>query len=135
MNVSKVFDSPMKTQTGTPYYASPEVWKEIEYTEKADIWSLGCLLYEMAALYPPFQAENMSDLSKKIIRGVYPNINEVYSNDLRQVIARLLQVVPEKRPSCGFIIFLPLLLINGFIFILIRRNFGNEACHRKNGEK
>lgn len=123
MNVSKVFDSSMKTQTGTPYYASPEVWKEVEYTEKADIWSLGCLLYEMAALYPPFQAENVSDLSKKIIRGVYTNINEVYSNDLRQLISRLLQVVPEERPSCGFINFSSLLLIYVFIFNLPQEKF------------
>lgn len=55
-NVSKVV-SPnglLRTQTGTPYYASPEVWMDKPYDFKSDVWSLGCVLYEMAALRPPF---------------------------------------------------------------------------------
>ena len=46
MNVSTVSSNGMaKTQTGTPYYASPEVWNEKPYSAKCDIWSLGCVLY------------------------------------------------------------------------------------------
>jgi len=46
MNVSIVTSSGMaRTQTGTPYYASPEVWQEKPYSTKCDIWSLGCVLY------------------------------------------------------------------------------------------
>jgi NIMA (never in mitosis gene a)-related kinase len=46
MNVSTVSANGMaRTQTGTPYYASPEVWNEKAYTSKCDIWSLGCVLY------------------------------------------------------------------------------------------
>ena len=57
MNVSKVLKNSLcLTQTGTPYYASPEVWKDIPYNTKSDIWSLGCLTYEMITLQPPFMA-------------------------------------------------------------------------------
>ncbi len=64
LNVSKVCqkDGLLLTQTGTPYYASPEVWKDQPYDNKSDIWSLGCVLYEMTTLNPPFTASNMDKL-------------------------------------------------------------------------
>ena len=64
MNVSKVLTQKMLsyTQTGTPYYASPEVWRDEPYDKKSDIWSLGCVIYEMTTLNPPFKAPDMKQL-------------------------------------------------------------------------
>ena len=61
MNVSKVVNKNIMnyTQTGTPSFASPEVWRDEAYTTSSDIWSLGCVLYEVLTLSVPFQAENM----------------------------------------------------------------------------
>jgi NIMA (never in mitosis gene a)-related kinase 1/4/5 len=71
MNVSKVAskDGLNFTQTGTPYYASPEVWRDEPYDIKSDIWSLGCVLYEMITLKPPFQSSSMKGLFKKVCNG------------------------------------------------------------------
>ncbi len=74
MNVSKMTKNMAKTQTGTPYYASPEVWKDLPYDKKSDIWSLGCVIYQTITLKPPFRANDMEGLFKKITRGFYPRI-------------------------------------------------------------
>jgi serine/threonine protein kinase len=59
-NVAKVTqDQLMETQTGTPYYASPEVWSMHPYSTKSDVWSLGCLIYEMCAHNPPFTGQKV----------------------------------------------------------------------------
>jgi len=93
LNVSKVANKGLLyTQTGTPYYASPEVWKDQPYDLKSDIWSFGCVIYEMCCLEPPFQAEDMNGLFKKVLKGQYPPIPTHYSLDMRSLIKVLLQV-------------------------------------------
>ena len=111
LNVSKVFRKNMGyTQTGTPYYASPEVWNDKPYDTKSDIWSMGCVLYEMTALKPPFRAKNMECLYKKVIEGNFIRIPSKFTNDLYKIIQILLQVKPEKRPSCAEILQNPIIL-------------------------
>jgi NIMA (never in mitosis gene a)-related kinase len=73
LNVSKVAAKGLLyTQTGTPYYAAPEVWRDQPYDNKSDIWSLGCVLYEMTTLKPPFRANDMNGLCQKVLKGAYP---------------------------------------------------------------
>ena len=89
------------TQTGTPYYTSPEVWNGQPYDSKSDIWSLGCVTFKMLALRPPFRAENMEKLYNKVVRGQYGKISDRYSEDIREIINFMLKVNPQDRPSCG----------------------------------
>jgi NIMA (never in mitosis gene a)-related kinase len=108
LNVSKLAKKGLLyTQTGTPYYASPEVWRDMPYDNKSDVWSLGCVLYEMTTLKPPFRAEDMEGLYKKVLRGYYPRIPTHYSQDLSNIIRALLQVSSHLRPSCDRILQLP----------------------------
>ena len=91
LNVSKVAKKGLLyTQTGTPYYASPEVWKDQPYDLKSDIWSFGCVIYEMCALVPPFRADDMNGLFKKVLKGAHPPIPTHYSMDMRQLIKAML---------------------------------------------
>ena len=92
MNVSKVANKRglNYTQTGTPYYASPEVWQDEPYDIKSDIWSLGCVLYEMIALKPPFTADDMNGLFKRVTKGQYPRIPKGFSNELWAMIKYLI---------------------------------------------
>jgi NIMA (never in mitosis gene a)-related kinase len=101
LNVSKLNKLGMlSTQTGTPYYAAPEVWRDQPYDHKSDIWSFGCVIYEMCALQPPFKADDMAGLFKKVLRANYPQIPTHFSHDMRTLIKMLLQVSPQKRPTC-----------------------------------
>jgi NIMA (never in mitosis gene a)-related kinase len=105
MNVSKVAkDGFLRTQTGTPYYASPEVWKDLKYNNKSDIWSLGCVLYEAITLRPPFRAKDMEELYEKVIAGLYDPLPKGYSKELSFLIKHLLNINPTMRPSCSEIL-------------------------------
>ena len=110
LNVSKVARKGLGyTQTGTPYYASPEVWEEKPYDSKSDVWSLGCVMYEMITLRPPFQAKSMEELYKKVMRGIYPKLSSKYSEDLSDVIKLMIQVEAGARPSCEELLKMPMI--------------------------
>ena len=101
LNVSKVAKKGLVyTQTGTPYYASPEVWRDEPYDGKSDIWSLGCVLYEMVTHKPPFRANDMDGLYRKVQKGIFDKIPSRYSSELAGVITSCLSVNPTLRPSC-----------------------------------
>jgi NIMA (never in mitosis gene a)-related kinase len=53
----------------------------------------------MTTLKPPFRAEDMDGLYKKVIKGVYTKIGDNYSKQLSQVIKNMLQVNPSSRPD------------------------------------
>eukprot|EP01035_Chromulina_nebulosa_P019016 gene19016-24836_t len=88
-----------KTNVGTPLYMAPEILHEKGYDDKTDIWSLGCLLYELAALKPPFDASNAVSLAVKINTGKFNRIPSRYSDQLFDSIKLMLQLDPKKRPS------------------------------------
>ena len=101
MNVSKVIkDKVLLTQTGTPYYASPEVWNDKPYSYKSDLWSIGCVIYELCALHPPFHGKDLDELYGNVCKGKVERINSIYSDDLWKMIKMLLQVDVNKRVDC-----------------------------------
>ena len=92
------------SRVGTPYYMSPEQIENIKYNEKSDIWSLGCFLYELATLHPPFEATTHLNLARKIKSGKVDAIPSFYSPKLNEVINLLMNLDPDKRPNIREII-------------------------------
>jgi len=95
------------SHVGTPYYMSPEQIDETKYNEKSDIWSLGCFLYELTTLKPPFQARNQIQLAMRIKEGKVEKINKRYSEELWRVIIWMLNTNYEKRPSAEELLSIP----------------------------
>ena len=87
------------TQIGTPYFTAPEIWEQKAYDYKCDIWSLGCILYEMSSLHVPFLGLDMQELYQNITSLKYSPIPKCYSKELGEIIKIILNKNPIDRPS------------------------------------
>ncbi|XP_070616207.1 uncharacterized protein [Erythrolamprus reginae] len=108
--ISKVMDGTLElasTFVGTPYYLSPELCRDLPYSSKADVWALGCVLFEMCALRPPFQAFSMISLFHKIVNASPGPVPSSYPAPLHSLIRSILQKDPEVRPSASTILTFP----------------------------
>ncbi|XP_061852651.1 serine/threonine-protein kinase Nek10 isoform X2 [Colius striatus] len=93
-------NSKLASVVGTILYSCPEVVKSEPYGEKADVWAVGCILYQMATLNPPFYSTNMLSLATKIVGAVYEPVPEgLYSDKVSFTIKRCLTPDAEARPD------------------------------------
>ncbi|XP_068944427.1 serine/threonine-protein kinase ULK4 isoform X2 [Petaurus breviceps papuanus] len=88
---------------GSPVYTAPEVMKGLDFSIESDLWSLGCLLYEMFSGRPPFFSESFSDLVEQILyQDLLPpapkdsTLPEA-SSEFVNLLEGLLQKEPQKR--------------------------------------
>ncbi|KAM3862214.1 serine/threonine-protein kinase Nek5 [Diretmus argenteus] len=98
-----------RTCVGTPFYLSPEICENRPYNNKTDIWSLGCVLYELCTLRHPFESSSLRQLVGRICRGRYNPVSSRYSYDLRLLVTQLFKVSPRDRPSVNSILKHPFL--------------------------
>ena len=93
---------------GTPYALAPEVCESKAYSYAADVWALGCVLYELCSLRRPFEADNLLGLVWKIVHCQPKEITEGgYSDELRGLVSVMLHKDSSKRPSIKEILMLP----------------------------
>ena len=99
-----------KTVIGTPFYLSPEVWSNSPYNSQTDIWSLGCILYEMCMLKKPFIGQTAQQLFAAVIRGVYEKVSSRYSQGIRFLINSMLNPTSNLRPTSTQILQIPFII-------------------------
>ncbi|NXD64976.1 NEK5 kinase, partial [Eolophus roseicapillus] len=126
------------TCVGTPYYLSPEICENQPYNNKTDIWSLGCVLYELCALKHPvsiiFEGNSLHQLVLKICRGHFHPVSPNYSYDLRILISQLFKISPRDRPSINSILrkpFLQKLVLRYLPPELTQEELSHTVIHRK----
>ncbi|KAF7232246.1 hypothetical protein EG68_09265 [Paragonimus skrjabini miyazakii] len=95
--------SPTMSTVGTLIYACPEIVQSLPYAEGADIWSLGCVLYQMCAHHPPFQAECILTVASRIVKSEFEPLAKIcqypYSDLVEKVVRACLITDPTKRPD------------------------------------
>lgn len=97
------------TYVGTPFYMSPEICAAERYTLHSDIWSLGCIIYELCARSPPFNAKTHFHLVQKIKEGRIDPLPSIYSQELQNVIKTCLKTNPLHRPDTYHLLNLPMI--------------------------
>ncbi|KAL8716149.1 MAG: hypothetical protein Q9220_000054 [cf. Caloplaca sp. 1 TL-2023] len=97
------------TYVGTPYYMSPEICAAERYTLHSDIWSLGCVMYELCARRPPFDAKTHFHLVQKIKDGRMEPLPSMYSSELSNAIKSCLKTNPLQRPDTATLLSLPIM--------------------------
>uniref|UniRef100_A0A452EYV0 non-specific serine/threonine protein kinase n=1 Tax=Capra hircus TaxID=9925 RepID=A0A452EYV0_CAPHI len=126
--IARVLNNTMelaRTCIGTPYYLSPEICQNKPYNNKTDIWSLGCVLYELCTLRHPFEGNNLQQLVLKICQARVPPISPRFSRDLQFLISQLFEVSPRDRPSINSILKRP------FLENLIAKYLTPEVIHEE----
>ena len=100
--ISKILDGTdyAKTFAGTFSYMAPELINGEKYSKKVDIWSLGCIIYELCTLNRCFDSNNIIELANKINSGIHGKIDLNYYNDyLQDIIDLCLKKNDKERPN------------------------------------
>ncbi|KAI1903692.1 hypothetical protein AGOR_G00029840 [Albula goreensis] len=94
----------------SPHYESLEIFEGKCHDEKSEIWSLGCVLYELCMLECAYTAVTENDIVTKLNRAPTPRLSDIFSSDLRDLVNELLQKNPARRPSVTDILGKPFIL-------------------------
>ena len=97
-------DELASTSVGTPYYIAPEVCRGEPYNYKADVWSLGCIIYELCGLKRPFEGDSIATVLNGILNKTPDSLPDGYSELLITLIFSMLDKDHTTRPTIAQII-------------------------------
>ncbi|ETW04769.1 NEK protein kinase, variant 1 [Aphanomyces invadans] len=96
-----------QTLVGSPAYMCPEIFEGKPYDFKADIWALGCILYELLTGRCPFKASSYPALVTRITSGAYAALPQTIRPALGRLVSAMLSQCPDDRPAIQEILHFP----------------------------
>lgn len=84
---------------GTPYYLAPELWERKRYSKKADMWSLGVVLYELLTLHRPFKGPSQREIMQQVLYSTYDPFPSPVSAEMKSFLDQLLNRDASQRPT------------------------------------
>ncbi|CCW72103.1 unnamed protein product [Phytomonas sp. Hart1] len=118
----RVIRSPTKIAVkGTPLYMPPEALQGMPYGPNSDVWSLGCILYELLSLRHPFDSTDIGGLIMRIMLGDRGPLPAHYPHAVSELINATLTLECAKRPSCEELLRTPLVSTYASRFLELRK--------------
>lgn len=101
LGLAKILENDLaNTVAGTRTLMAPEILRQEAYGHKADVWSIGCLFYQLLFGFLPFQGESQQLLIDAVMRGEYGIPKTVHlTKGCLDFLTNCLQYDPEKRHS------------------------------------
>lgn len=90
--------------SGNLLYMSPEQFRGQPLDPRSDIYSLGCVLYEMVEGHPPYSGANQQELMKKHIGSKVPRLTKIprqLTAEFVELVASMMEKEPIRRPECA----------------------------------
>jgi calcium/calmodulin-dependent protein kinase I len=137
-------DVMLKTLSGTPDYVAPEVLRGEPYSHAVDVWAVGVVTYIMLCGYPPFFADDLPGLYRKIM-AARVEFDESYWTDVsdtaRNFISQLLVSDPKRRFTAAQCLEHPWLAAGSVVSAtvdpgaanLAKENLAGYNAHRRKG--
>jgi len=104
-----------RTLCGTPNYIAPEVLNKVGHSFEVDVWSIGCILYTLLIGRPPFETSSLKETYQRIRNCEYSLSKANLSLEANNLIRRMLQSDPLKRPSVKQLLADPFFTCGKFI--------------------
>ncbi len=102
LQASGMIETPAGTTIGTPGYMAPEQARSKPTDIRADVFSLGCVLFRLLARRPPFMGDNPMAIMLKVVLAEPRRVSELRPDvplDLDELVSRMLDKNPDRRPA------------------------------------
>lgn len=122
-------------RVGTQFCEAPEISNRLPYSTPADVWALGCVLYELCTAHMAWESVDIPEHIENVMIAPFSSVSGLYSTELGQVAAALLSHDPSERPSVAEVLKTGMLQSEIRHMLMDRRKGGGNKVEAKGGDE